>query len=165
MKLRRVGRLLAGCVALAAMADSCAPVVTIENNTDFTVRAIVTSGKVRQVLSPGPGESASAEAQEGPYTVYVIPDQDWLEWATAVRDNLSARLADPKGLTTAQIEDVITQLRDIRFKIEQYEAAANAASDAGRSDQFSVCHGRIAEDGGAVVEVTHSGGKVFASCR
>jgi hypothetical protein len=165
IKSRRLLKLLAGCLALAAMAESCGPVVTVQNNTDFTVRAIVMSGESRHVLSPGPGESLSAEAEQGPYSVSVIPDEEWIEWAKAVRDNLNGHLANPQGLSTTQIEEIITSLRDIRHKIQQYEEAAKAAASGDDyGDQFSVCNGTITEDGGGTVSVTHAGGKVFAAC-
>jgi hypothetical protein len=114
MKLRSFIRLAAGCLALAALADSCAPSVTVVNNTDFTVRAIVIAGYNQHVLSPSPGESASAEAVQGPYAVYVIPDKEWVEHAQAVRQFLSAQLADPQGLSTAQIEDMLKQLQQLK---------------------------------------------------
>jgi hypothetical protein len=145
MKPRRLLRFLAGFLALAAMADSCSPGVTVENKTEFQVRAVVSSGRRPSIVSPSPGESSFAEAQEGPYRVTVFPEKEWLDHAVATRKFLNDQLANADQLTGAQILEVSRRLASIALKIKQFEDA---------SAKTSACSGRITEDGGGAVTVS-----------
>src|SRR6266550_4355256 len=107
MKPRTLIKFLAGCLALAAMADSCSPVITVSNATSFEVWAVVTNAGHSQVLSPSPGESSAAEAQGGPYIVSVIPSQEWLDHANATRKFLNEQLANSDNLTGPQLLEVV----------------------------------------------------------
>jgi hypothetical protein len=157
MKPRTLIKFLAGCLALAAMADSCAPVITVSNTTSFAVRAVVTSGGHSQVLSPSPGESSSAEAVEGPYRVTVIPDQEWLDHANATRKFLNDQLANADNLTGPQLLEVIRRLKEIALKIKQFEDTAGNGKG---------CGGNITQDGGGTVTVsTAADGSIIAVCR
>src|SRR6266496_2440046 len=103
MKPRTLIKFLAGCLALAAIADSCAPFITVKNNARFEVRAVIRNGGHSQVVSPSPGESSSAEGEEGAYTVTIIPDSDWLDHAKATRAFLNDQLAHADNLTGPQL--------------------------------------------------------------
>src|SRR5437870_12132835 len=124
MKPRTLIKFLAGCLALAAMADACSPNIIVSNSTSFVVRAVVTNGGHSQVLSPSPGESSSAEGEEGPYSVTVIPDQEWLDHAIATRKFLNDQLANSENLTGPQLLEVVRRLKDIALKIKQFEDTA-----------------------------------------
>jgi hypothetical protein len=156
MKPRTLIRFLAGCLALAAMADSCAPLINVKNNATFEVRAVISNRGHSQVVSPSPGESSSAEAEQGPYTVTIIPDNDWLEHAKATRAFLNEQLANPDKLSGPQLLEVIRRLKDIAAKIKEFEAAGLSTA----------CSGKITQDGGGTVTVSAGAdGKLVASCR
>jgi hypothetical protein len=158
MKPRTLIRFLAGCLALAAMADSCSPTITVHNGTAFVVRVIITNGGKIQTVAPSPGESSAAEAQDGPYTVAVVPDSDWLEYAKLVRKDLNEQLANP-NLSGDKIKQLVARLKDIAAKMKAYESAGLGAS----------CSGSITENGGGSVEVSAAGaggdGEIAVSCR
>jgi hypothetical protein len=147
MKPRTLIKFLAGCVALAAMADSCSPVITVTNNTTFEVVATINNGGKRQVVSPSPGNSSSAEAEQGVYTVTIIPSQEWRDHAQATRDFLNDQLAHPENLTGEQLKEVIRRLKDIAAKIKAFEDSYKALS--GQS-----CTGAIGDNGGGAVTVS-----------
>jgi hypothetical protein len=157
MKPRTLIRFLAGCLALAAMADSCAPVITVHNSTAFVVRVIITNGGKLQTVAPSPGESSGVEAQEGPYTVAVVPDSDWLEYAKLVRQDLNEQLANP-NLSGDKIKQLVARLKDIAAKMKAFESAGLGAS----------CSGSITQDGGGSVTVSAAGvdrdGEIGVSC-
>src|SRR3954447_26812779 len=113
MKPRTLLKLLAGFLALAAMADSCSPSVTVQNNTSFEVRASVYSAGHHVTVSPSPGESSYAEVGSGPYVVTIIPNQEWLDHARATREFLDKQLANPENLTPDQTLEVVRRLKDI----------------------------------------------------
>ena len=146
MKPRTLIKFLAGCLALAAMADSCAPVITVTNRTTFEVVATINNGGKRQVVSPSPGNSSSAEAEQGGYTVTIIPSQEWRNHAQATRDFLNSQLAHPENLTRDQLNDVIFRLKDIAAKIKVFEDSYKTL--AGQS-----CTGAIGDNGGGNVMV------------
>jgi hypothetical protein len=144
-------------VSLALLSDCGGPSVTVQNNTKFLVRAVVTSGGGSQVLSPSPGESASADVGEGVYSATVIPDTDWVEYAKLTRKVLNDRLANADNLTGDQLLDVVRRLKDIAAAMQQFE---QAASSSGK------CDGSVSQDGGGVVTVsTASDGSLVVSCK
>ncbi|MEP7355688.1 MAG: hypothetical protein ABI847_00450 [Anaerolineales bacterium] len=156
MNLRRAVRLLAGCLALAALADSCSPLVTVENKTQFEVRAIVTNAGHSSVISPSPGESSVAEAEEGAYKVVVIPSKEWLDHAIATRQFLDDQLAHADTLTGEQLREVTRRFVEIALKIQEFEATAG---------QAQICSGQITQDAGGHVTVsTASDGSIVVAC-
>ena len=147
MKPRTLIRFLAGCLALAAMADSCSPTIDVKNQTAFVVRVIVSNGGKVQTVAPSPGEGSAVEAQEGPYSVYVVPDSDWLEYAKLVRKDLNEQLANSSGLSKEKIDQLIARLKDIAAKMKSYETAGLGAS----------CSGSISQNAGGSVTVGTTG--------
>ena len=147
--------LLASAVLLAG----CAPSIVVQNNTTIGVRAAVTSGGEVQVLSPLPGESAAAEVDEGSYTVGVIPDRDWVQYATLEREYLVNLLADPNTLTGPAGFDLIARLADITAKIEEYQKAASTGLNSG-------CAGTVTSEKDGVATITSAAdGKLVVSCQ
>ncbi|MEP7355689.1 MAG: hypothetical protein ABI847_00455 [Anaerolineales bacterium] len=159
MKARTLIRLVAGCLALAAMADSCGPTVTIENKTSFEISAIIGNKGTETVLSPSPGESSYAVVQQDAYVVTVIPKDEWLTHAKATRQFLNDQLANPDQLTGPQLLEVVKRLKDIALRMKAFEDAAKGgdASCVGiLDDQHSA----------AVVTVTSlPDGKLKAACK
>ena len=132
-------------LSVGLLLASCAPMITVSNNTGFPVRAIVSSGGTSNVVSPSPGESSSVEAVEGPYRVTVIPDAEWIEYAKLTRQYLNDQLAHSENLTGPQLLEVIQRLKDIAQRMSQFEQAAGGAAS---------CAGSISEDGGGSVSVS-----------
>jgi len=154
--MRRVGWVAMGLI-LVVLLVGCAPVVTIQNNTQIPVRAFLSSGGRSEVLSPSPGESSSAEVTEGPYRVTVVPDLEWIDYAKATRSYLNERLADSDNLTGQQLLDVIRRLKDIAQRIQQFENAAGTGSG---------CRGAVSSEGGGLVAVsTAADGSLVVSCQ
>lgn len=116
----------------------CGPTVSVNNTTKFPVRAVVSTGGRSEVLSPSPGESSSADVEEGVYTVTVIPDQEWIDYAKSVRKYLNDQLANSGKLTGQQLLNVVQRLKDIA---QQMAAFSKAASASGAS-----CGGSLSQD-------------------
>jgi hypothetical protein len=138
--------------------SSCGgPTVTVENNTKFPVRVVVSSGGSSQVLSPSPGESSSADASEGPYRAYAVPDADWINYAKTKRKVLDDMLANSDQLTGPQLLSVVQQLKDIAQRMAQYDQAG--ASGTG-------CTGTVSSDHDGLVQVsTGADGGLVAACK
>ncbi len=135
----------------------CGPAVVVENRTGFPVRAIVSSRGAREVVSPSPGESSTVEVQAGAYTVVVLPDMEWIEYAKLTRKVLNDQLANADKLTGTQLLDVIRRLKDIATRMQQYEAAAGSSSK---------CTGRVqSESTGIVTIAVGADGKLFVGCK
>jgi hypothetical protein len=149
---------LLGLIIAAGLIAGCAPTITVQNNTSFPVRAIVSAGKIRTVLSPSPGEHSTAEVGEGPYTVTVIPDAEWIEYAKLTRKVLNDQLANADKLTGPQLLDVIRRLKEIATRMQEFERAVGSRAS---------CGGKISSDGGAafVTISTSSSGALVATCR
>jgi hypothetical protein len=144
-------------LAAAAMIVGCGPVITIVNNTQFPVRAIVSSGGRSEVLSPSPGESSSAEVSEGPYRVTVVPDAEWISYAKAVRQYLNDQLAHADKLTGPQLLGVIRRLKEIAVQMQQYEQAAGSSS---------ACGGKVSSDTDGYVQInTAPNGALVVVCK
>ncbi len=145
-------------ILAAALLAGCAPTITVTNQTTFPVRAIVTSKGTRNVLSPSPGESSTAEVNEGPYRVTVIPDAEWIEYAKLTRKVLNDQLANADKLTGPQLLDVIARLKDIAQRMAQYEQAAGTSNS---------CGGKITEEStGALVIISQDAvGTLVVSCK
>lgn len=123
-------------IAAAALVTGCSPTLTVNNNTRFAIRAVVSQEGSSDVLSPSPGESSSVDARPGTYSVTAIPDQEWIEWAKLTRKALNDQLADSDRLTGAQLLDVINRLKDIATKMTEFQAAAgSSASCSGTTDE------------------------------
>ncbi len=153
--MRRVNLVLI-CLAAALWIAGCAPEVVVQNNTSFPVRAIVVSGGRREMLSPSPGYSSSAEAAEGPYSIIVIPDAEWIEYAKGVRSYLNEQLANADQLTGPQLLEVIRRLKEIATQMQEFEKAAGASSR---------CSGAITSEGGGMVQInTAAEGQLVAAC-
>ena len=137
---------------------SCSPTITVYNITSFDVVATINSGGKRQVVSPSPGETSSAEAQQGAYTATVIPSQVWRDHAQATRDYLNSQLAHPENLTGPQLLEVVQRLKDIAGKLKEYE-------DAYQTLEGASCTATIGENGGGIVKIgTDSDGTLWVIC-
>ncbi len=132
--MKRSKTLRSGMLILAALLTACAPVVTVENKTTFPVRAIVSMpGGIRQVLSPSPGYSSSAEGTEstGAYRVTVIADSEWIEYARLKRKVLNDALANSDQLSGPQLLEVIRQLKEVAEAMQRFEQAAGGGASCG----------------------------------
>jgi hypothetical protein len=161
--VRNIGRvqwlaILVFLFALQEGATSCGgPTITVQNNTKFPVRVVVSSGGKSQSLSPSPGESSSADADEGPYRAYAVPDADWINYAKDVRKYLNDQLAHSDQLTGPQLLDVVRRLKDIAERMTQYEQAAGSGTG---------CSGSMTSDHDGLVEVsTKSNGGLLVICK
>ena len=145
-------------VCLAALClTACGPTISVQNDTSVPVRVIVTAQGKSDVLSPSPGESSSADASEGPYSVTIIPDQEWLDYAKTSRKYLNDQLANANNLSGAQLLDVVKRLKDIAARMKQFEDAANSGAH---------CGGRISQDGGGAVTVSiGASGALVVACK
>ena len=142
---------------MTALVAGCGPIITVNNITKFPVRVVVSSGGRSEVVSPSAGESSSVEVVEGPYRVYVIPDDEWIAYAKATRQYLNDRLANSQSLTGPQLLDVIRRLKEIAARIQQYEQALGTGKG---------CAGSVTSDGGGVVQVsTAADGGLVVSCK
>ena len=149
-------RVLAGFLALLAVAAGCGPVVSISNNTTIGVRVVVTAAGHSDVVSPSPGNGSSVEAEEGPYHVTVIPDAEWAAHAHATRDFLDQQLAQSDALTGPQLLELIKRLKDTAATLHQYETAGLGAR----------CGGTITQDGGGTVSISAGAdGTLVAVCK
>lgn len=128
--------------AILLLLIACGPTITVTNGTTFPVRAIVNANGTRNVLSPSPGESSSAEVEEGAYTVTVIADQEWINYARSVRQYLNEQIKNSDKLTGAQLLEVVRRLKEIAGRMADFERAAGAQAGAS-------CSGRIADSGGS----------------
>lgn len=145
------------CMAVAGFVVGCAPAIFVQNNTGFPVRAVVTTGGRRGVLSPSPGESSATDASEGPYTVTVIPDAEWIEYAKLTRRFLNEQLANSDNLTGQQLLDVIRRLKSIAEQMQQFERAAGRGSS---------CGGAVTSDGGGIVTISaDASGALAVTCK
>ncbi len=154
--MKRITTLVIAFITLAWLAG-CGPTVSVSNKTGFAVRAIVISAGARSVLSPSPGESSTAEVQEGPYKVVVIPDAEWLDYAKLKRKVLNDALANSDSLSGQQLLSVVAQLKDIAAKMQAFEQAAGSGAS---------CGGRVSEDGGGLAEVSQAAdGKLVVVCK
>lgn len=138
---------LFGLIALGAAA--CAPAIVVRNNTKFPVRAIVISSGRRDVLSPSPGESSATEVAEGRYTVAVIPDQQWIDYAKVKRKVLNDALKDSDKLSGPQLLALVQQLKEIAGQMQAFEQVATAKPGA-------ACSGSISQDSGGVADVSQA---------
>ena len=118
-RFRLIGASIVALIVLCA----CTPGVQVENKTKFVVRAVIHSSAGTDVVSPSPGESSSVEVEDGPYSVSVIPDSDWITHAQQTRDFLNKELADPSHLTGQQLLDVVNRLKAIASAMKQFEDA------------------------------------------
>ena len=119
-------------LAVLLAAAACSPTVTVRNNTQIPVRAVVRSGGTVQTVSPSPnGESSLAEVQNGPYQVTVIPDAAWIEYARGVRAYLNQQIANSDNLTGPQLLEVIRRLKEIAARMQQFEQAAGKEGSCG----------------------------------
>ena len=141
----------------ASFLAGCGPAIVVQNNTKFPVRVVVATGGKSEMLSPSPGESSAAEASEGAYGVYVIPDEEWIAYAKLTRQYLNDQLANSDKLTGPQLLNVIQRLKDIAERMHQYERAAGSGNG---------CSGRVTSDGGGAVTIsTRADGGIVVSCR
>ncbi len=133
---------------------ACGPVVTVENKTKIQVRVIVSSPGRYDVLSPSPGESSTTEVDEGAYSVAVVPDKEWIDYAKATRQFLNDQLANSQNLTGPQLLEVIKRLKQVAGQIQQFEQQRTSAVCSGfvSSDRaVGTVQVNIGVDGGLVV--------------
>ena len=150
--------ILASLAAVLLLA-ACAPIITVSNKTPVGIRAVVMPpGQSTQIVSVTAGESSGVEsAENGAYTVVVIQDQEWIEWAKATRQYLNDRLAHSDELTGEQLLDVIRRLKDIATRMDAYEKIGTSGS---------ACSGTITDEGGGLVEVSQGAdGNLVVACR
>jgi hypothetical protein len=134
----------------------CGPVVTIQNQTSFPVRAIVIHTGGKDVASPSPGESSSVEVDEGTFTVAVIPDNEWIDYAKTKRKVLNDMLANSDNLSGQQLLAVVAQLKDIAARMKQFEDAAGKGAS---------CSGSASNDHDGLVQVSQGAGGLVAACK
>jgi hypothetical protein len=145
----------AGVVAAAGIAG-CAPVLTVQNDSTVPVRVVVSASGNRQVLSPSPGQSSSAEVGEGAYSAYAIPDAEWIEYARLTRRYLNDQLVNADNLTGTQLLEVIRRLKDIAARMQAYEGAAGSTG---------ACNGTVsAEEAGLIRVAVGPDGKLQLTC-
>ena len=134
----------------------CAPLVEIQNNTPFAVRVAVTSGGSRQVVSPSAGSTSSAEVVPGPYSVSVVPDAEWMDYARTVRTIIGDYAFSAQNLTPDQVFELAKRLADINSRIDAYEKAGVGGNGcSGRTVGFDTSS--IAADPIFVLEMLMSG--------
>ena len=147
-------------VPAALLLVACGPEVTVTNNATIPVRVILHSTYGGETLAPSPGESSTAELGEGPYSVTVIPDEEWVTYAKLTRKVLNDRLADAGNLTGPQLLDLIHRLKAIALQLQTYEDTANKFSAAGS------CGGQVTQDTSAAATVqTGASGALTISCK
>jgi len=133
------------CLIAAGLIAGCGPAIIVENKTSIPVRALVNSAGNRQVVSPSPGESSVADAEEGSYTVAVLPDAEWIEYAKLTRKALNEQLANADNLMGDQLLEVVRRLKDIAARMKEFENAAGKGQS---------CAGKITSDGGGIVTIS-----------
>ncbi len=143
--------------ALQETVTSCGgPTVTVENQTKFPVRVIISTGGNSQVLSPSPGESSTADASEGPYGAGVVPDEEWIAYAKEQRKFLLDQFANYENLTGDQLRDVVARLKDIAARMDAYQKAG----------QGTGCSGAVTSEHDGLVQVsTGPDGKLVVVCK
>ncbi len=145
--------MLLACAALVG----CGPTVTVQNSTGFVVRAVITTADGSQTVAPSPNESSSLDVSEGAYSVSVIPDAEWVEYAKTVRKLLNDQLANSSQLSGAQLLDVVQRLKDIAARMKQYGQAAGGSAS---------CRGSVGNDGNGVAQVSlGADGKLVVACK
>ena len=153
--MQRMRWLTVGVVTAVGIAG-CAPVLTVQNDSSFPVRVVVSASGNRQVLSPSPGQSSSAEVGEGAYSAYAIPDAEWIEYARLTRRFLNDQLADADRLTGEQLLEVIRRLKDIATRMQAYEGAAGSTG---------ACNGTVSADEVGLIRVAvGADGKLQLTC-
>ena len=153
--MKRNRWLAAGVVAAVGIAG-CAPVLTVQNDSPIPVRVMISASGNRQVLSPSPGQSSSAEVGEGAYSAYAIPDAEWIEYARLTRRFLNDQLADADRLTGEQLLEVIRRLKDIATRMQAYEGAAGSTG---------ACNGTVSADEVGLIRVAvGADGKLQLTC-
>lgn len=144
--------------ALQEGVTSCGgPTITVENNAKFPVRVVVSSGGQSQVLSPSPGESSAADASEGPYRAYAVPDADWISYAKSTRKFLNDQLANSDQLTGPQLLNVVQRLKDIAAQMAQYDKAEGGGTG---------CSGTVSSEHDGLVQVSvGADGSLAVACK
>lgn len=142
--MKRLAPFIISLIA-AGLIAGCGPAIIVENKTSLPVRAIVNSSGQRSMLSPSPGESSTTDAEEGAYTVAVVPDAEWIEYAKLTRKVLNEQLANADNLTGPQLQEVIRRLKDIAARMQEFEKAAGKGQS---------CAGKITSDGGGSVTIS-----------
>ncbi|RPI25242.1 MAG: hypothetical protein EHM70_20340 [Chloroflexota bacterium] len=145
---------------LALILVGCTPSVSAINQTSFPVRVVIVSGKLREVLSPSPGESSTAEVGDGAWTATVIPDAGWIEYAKAKRAYLNELIANSQNMTGQELLDTIQALKEIATQMAAFEEAARGTPGAS-------CSGAITDEVGfgEVVISAAPDGTLLASCK
>lgn len=144
-------------VIAACCLAGCGPTVTVQNDTNFPVRVIVAAGDGSESLSPSPGESSSAEVEEGGYGVVVVPDEDWINYAKATRQYLNDQLANSDRLSGPQLLSVVQRLKDIAKKMSDYQNAG--------SGEVS-CTGKVSQDSDGLATISlGANGKLKVVCK
>lgn len=147
--------LLAGA---SVVLSGCVPTITVMNTTKIPVRVVVTSPKGgAETFSPSPGESSNGDLAPGAYTVTVIPDADWTNYAKLSRQALNDRLVNSQNLSGPQLLDVVQRLKDLAAKMDQMQKAAGAAAS---------CGGSVTEDSAATATIAvGADGKLVVACK
>jgi hypothetical protein len=134
--------------------------VSVENNAGFPVRVVISAGGGQQILSPSPGGSSYAEIEEGEFSVYAVPELEWVEYARSTRRYLNEQLAHPENLTGEQLLEVINRLVDIAAQMDRMGRAVFALRPT------SGCSGAVESGSSALVSVTTGAdGSLVVTCQ
>jgi hypothetical protein len=144
--------------ALQESVSSCGgPTVTVENKTSFPVRAVVSQSGANSALSPSPGENSSADADVGAYTVTVIPDADWVNYAKTKRKVLNDALANSENLSGQQLLAVVQQLKEIAAQMQAIEQSAGKGAS---------CSGTVSENHDGLASISQAAdGSLVVACK
>jgi hypothetical protein len=130
--------------AVVLAVAACSPSVTVSNGAGFPVRAIVIGEEgARNVHLVSPGDVVNGDVPDGPYTVTVVPDADWVAYAQTLRDRLEARLVDAPSLTSADVNEIVARLAEIASRLRSFERDAGGGT----------CTGTVAADATATAEI------------
>lgn len=155
--LRRA-KAFAAVVAAVVFMTGCGPTITVQNGTRYQVRAVVSNGGKQEVFSPSPGESSSVDAEQGSYSVYSVPDIEWIQYTKATRKFLDDQLAHPEKLTGPQLLNVVARLKNIAATLAEFERTEVSLGAA--------CGGTVSQDASVVAVISvATDGTYVANCK
>lgn len=128
-------RLAALVIAAAVIVAGCDeyPSLSIANGSNADARVTVTAGDRRSSVAVVAGGRLTVEADEGPYTVVVVANKEWLREGLAIRKQLLDQIQSGT-LSEDQLRDVFQQFKAIEFRLGgiAYFGKAGAASCSGK---------------------------------
>jgi hypothetical protein len=100
-----------GIVVLVQLA--CGPSIEIFNQTQDSVRVMISNSNERISSSPEPGSSQKIDVFAGDYTASVIPAEIWINFAKSEQDEFMKLLDQPEKLTETQIQQIVDRINKI----------------------------------------------------